>query len=179
MKAYIFSIGEPTTELCCWQLKRLGFEVVLYKDELSLWHKLKRLYTEADEDFVRVDADIIPNNNIKELISQTNPQYWWYHSMGWDMYANDIRPISVAYIKKQAIPIARKHIDEAKGELRPETYIFRLPQFDNPRRAITANIITGLHGYHQGEPNNKRVRNMKEKRGQNYDWELFDKVDRL
>lgn len=61
MKAYVTSIGEPTTDLCVWSLERNGFETVLIQDQTTLAEKLKRIYSEADEDFVRIDADVIVN----------------------------------------------------------------------------------------------------------------------
>jgi len=77
MKAFVFSIGERTTGLCVEQLEKMGFEVILYKDNTSLWDKLKRFYTEAletnEDKFLRIDADIIPNQNVKDLVYNTRP----------------------------------------------------------------------------------------------------------
>ena len=65
MNAYLCTIGEPTTNLCKSQLERFGFEVVLL-DKVEPWiDKYKRVIAMADEDCIRIDADIIPNKNIK------------------------------------------------------------------------------------------------------------------
>ena len=57
MKCYVTSIGEPTTDVCVWSLKRNGFDVELLQDNSSLQNKLKRIFEKADDDFLRVDAD--------------------------------------------------------------------------------------------------------------------------
>jgi hypothetical protein len=62
MKAFVTSIGEPTTDLCVWSLERNGFEVVLLNNGSLLADKLKSIYEQATDDFVRIDADVVVNS---------------------------------------------------------------------------------------------------------------------
>lgn len=174
MKAYIFSIGEPTTELCKWSLERQGFEtMIVYNPDTSLWTKLKWLYNHVDEDFLRVDADVICNTNVKKLEPQDN--CWWHTGMGFDWLKQDINSISIHWIKKQALSYLRANIGKFENAERPETELFRLEEFQNPRRCETYNVMTGLHGYKQGDLN--RVKESKERRGQPYDFELVERIN--
>lgn len=178
MKAYVFSIGEKTTDLCCELLKEYGFEVVLYQDQTSLWEKLKRFYTEAletdDEIFMRVDADIIPNRNLKRL---ANKAVGWTCASGFDWYSQDRRAISVHVIDREVIKKCISHIEEAKNEVRPETYLWRLKDINKYTR-IENEFNSGIHGYAQGDQR-KRIMQLKESRDQNYDWDLIDRIERL
>ena len=170
MKAYIFSMGEPTLQLCEWSLKRQGFEtVVVHNPETTFWSKLKWVYEHADDDFLRVDADIVCNKNIKKLEPQDN--CWWHQCFGWDWYAQDVLPISINWIKKESLSYLRTNIDRFENAERPESQMFRLDEFHNPRRCEVYNIIGGLHGY--GQKDIDRVRETKERRKQKgYDFEL-------
>lgn len=175
MKAIVFSIGESTTSLCADQLTRYGFDVEVWLDGTSLANKLKRLY-EYDEDILRVDADIIPNRFVKDVIPSKDD--WWVCASGWDWYANEIRAVSIHYMRKEALRVGRKHIDEALNMVRPETYISRLPEFYNPRRFRTIDVAAGLHGYGQ-KPHRERIKQLKDKRGQDYDWSLVERIEDL
>ena len=65
MKAYLCSVGELTTQICVDQLKLFGFDVILL-DEIEPWYdKYKRFIFQTEEDCIRIDADVIPNKNIK------------------------------------------------------------------------------------------------------------------
>lgn len=176
MKAYVTSIGEPTTDLCVWSLQRQGFLVYLINDpETSLWHKLIYIFNQADEDFLRVDADVVVNKNVVKMTKQKTR--WWYQGLTYDWYKQDITHGGVQYIRKPVIEIVRKHINEAEQLDRPETYLYRLPEFHNPRKCVTYQSVCGLNGYHQNAY--KRVKEVKESRGQfsNYDWELSERLD--
>ena len=102
MKAYITSIGETTTPLCYWSLQRLGFEpyVVRHKNT-SLWEKLEWIFNDADDDFLRVDADVVCNSNILELIEQTDGV--WFQSLTFDWFKQDTTHGGIQFIKKEAI----------------------------------------------------------------------------
>lgn len=175
MKAIVFSIGEKTTPLCAELMERYGFDVEVWQDDSPLWRKLERLY-DLDEDLVRVDADIIPNEEVTYLPRQTN--YWWLCASGWDWYANAVRPISIHFIKRQALAVGRKHIKGASGESRPETYIWRKPEMFNPRRCKVIDGVMGLHGYGQKDFRD-RIKNQKSTREQYYDWDLVERIEAL
>lgn len=179
MKAYVFSIGEPTTQLCCDQLESMGFEVILYLDKDSLWQKLKRFYTEAlattDEWFIRVDADIIPNSNVK-LLGESYPEQW-VCAQGFDWYKQDIGAISIHKMHRDVIAECLKHIDEAKAENRPESYLWRLRSV-NMKTDIDEDECYGIHGYGQ-VIHRERIKNLKLSRDQRYDWALVERIESL
>lgn len=177
MIAYVTSIGETTTDLCVWSLERQGFAVRLIKDPTSLWDKLRRIFAEADDDFVRVDADVVVNRNIKELVNQTD--LVWYQSLCFGWFSQDVVHGGVQFVRKEAIPTVREHINEAQRLERPESYLFRLEAFHNPRVCGTFNKVCGLHGY--GQRDIDRVKETKLRRGQwdNYDFELAERLSAL
>lgn len=181
MKAYVFSIGEKTTNLCCELMSHYGFEVVLYKDKTSLWEKLKRFYTEAldttEESFIRIDADIIPNKGVLKMLD-VKDACLWHCGVGWDWYKQDRGSISVHHMKRQAIEICFDHIEEAKKEIRPETYLWRLHEFHYPRSSHVIDISCGMHGYGQ-QDHRQRIKQLKDSRNQDYDWELVEKIEAL
>lgn len=177
MKCFVFSIGEKTTALCCELMKEYGFEVILYQDQTSLWEKLKRFYTEALESddyiFVRVDADIIPNRNVRNLTSN----YGWNCATGYDWYSQDRKAISVHVMERPIIEKCLAHIEEAKHEIRPETYLWRLPNV-NPYTSTQTDFSCGLHGYGQKD-HRVRIKDLKYNRNQFYDWALLDRIEAL
>ena len=173
MKAYIFSIGEPTVKLSQWSLERLGFQVVvIHNPDTSLWAKLKWLYSHEKEDFIRVDGDIIVNRNILKLEPQDN--CWWHCGLGYDWYHQDIGAISVHWVKQQALPYLKTNIDKFENAERPETELTRIEEFMNPRRFETYNLMCGLHGWNQKDID--RVEETKNRRGQEYDFELVKAI---
>lgn len=177
MKAYLTSIGETTTELCEWSLKRQGFDVVLLQSKTSLWDKLKAIFEDADDDFLRVDADVVVNKNVVDLVKQKD--LWWYQALTYDWYKQDSTHGGVQFIRKPAIEAVRKHIDEARRLNRPESYLYRLREFHEPRVCGTYEAICGLNGYKQTDM--QRVKNTKSDRGQysNYDWLLAERLNAL
>lgn len=178
MKAFIASIGEPTTELCVWALERQGFEVHLIEDkETSLADKLEQIYQQAGDDFIRIDADVIVNKNIKNLVLPKD--VWWVQAKCFGWYSQDIVNGGVQLISKKALPYLRDNVAMSKRHERPETYLYRIPEFHNPRRCVSIDMICGLHGYKQTDID--RVIATKERRGQldNYDFELARKLNEL
>ncbi len=178
MIAYVTSIGESTTELCKWSLERQGFQVFVLNDPSSLWDKLDRIFKASIKgDVLRVDADVIVNRNIKELVKQTD--LLWYQSLTYDWFKQDMTHGGVQFIREAAIPIINKHIDEAHRLERPESYLFRLQEFHNPRVCGTFKKICGLTGYKQTDK--QRVYDTKLRRGQidNYDFELAERIEAL
>lgn len=181
MRAFIFSIGERTTGLCQELMDDMGFETVLYQDNTSLWEKLKRFYTEAletdDEEFVRIDADIIPNRRVLDLI-KVNDGCLWHAAVGWDWYKQERGLISIHHMKRQAVAQCLENIESARDENRPETYLWRMQEFHYPRVCHGVDISCGLHGYGQTDQRD-RIEKLKESRNQDYDWELIRKIEAL
>lgn len=181
MIAYVTSIGESTTELCVWSLKRNGFEVELLQDGTSLAQKLKKIYELADDDFTRVDADVVPNRNftVENVRKQEHPDAWWiqFRTFGW--YSQTPIYGGVQFIKKEAIPYLRKSIDKYIYAERPETQVARIEEFYNPRRFVSSDMMMGLHGYKQNDV--ERIKRTKLNRNQfgEYDWELAERIGRL
>lgn len=177
MKAFVTSIGEPTTWLCCDQLRRYGFDVVILKDDRSLAEKLREIYTQADDDFLRVDADVVPNRRIRELVDDPLP-VWWVQARIFDWLQQDLATGGIQFIRKEALPHLREHVGRFLGAERPETQLYRLEAFHEPRRCVTSPVVAGLHGFRQGDL--ARVRAVKERRGQtNYDWPLVERLEAL
>lgn len=177
MRCYVFSIGEKTTDLCVELMKEYGFDVVLLQDDTSLWDKLKRFYTEAllsdDYIFARIDADIIPNQNVKRLDSGLG----WQCASGYDWYSQDRKAISIHIMERPIIEKCLDHIEEAKNQIRPETYLWRLPEI-NPYTGIQDSFNSGLHGYGQRD-HRQRIKDLKHNRNQPYDWDLLDRIEKL
>lgn len=177
MIAYVTSIGETTTELCVWSLERQGFEVRLIQDRSSLWDKLKRIFSEADNDFLRVDADVVVNRNVNELIKQN--ELVWYQAKTFGWFSQDVINGGIQFVRKEAINTVNSHINEAMFLHRPESYLYRLKEFHEPRVCGTFDKVCGIHGYKQIDKD--RVKQVKAERGQlaNYDFELAERLEEL
>lgn len=178
MKAYVCSIGEKTTQLCCDQLKRYGFEIILL-DEKESWHKKYLRFIElADEDCVRIDADIIPNRNIKKLLTEdvsgaTMIQYGHYC-----LYKNMPSIGNPCLYTKKALDIIKLNINNIH-ETRPETSAWRLDGIR--QRAITDDTIMGIHGFFQDIKDVERAKHNKihRKQSNQFDFDLVDKIMKL
>lgn len=180
MKAFVTSLGEPTTELCLWSLRRNGFDPVLIEGKDSLAQKLKRIYEQADGGFVRVDGDVVPNKRLDtNCVVPVLPHFWWYQFTTFDWYQQRVMPGGVHFITKEAIPILRSNIDKFMTAERPESQLYRLDEFHNPRRCVTEYINVGLHGF--GVRDLKPIWETKKRRGQlgNYDFELVERLNKL
>lgn len=181
MKAYVFSIGETTTNLCVELMKEMGFEVILYNDQTSLWDKLRRFYTEAlqtdDKEFVRIDADIIPNKRTLDLL-KVNDGCLWHCAVGWDWYKQERGAISIHHMKREAVAICLQNIKQARDKNRPESYLWRMQEFHYPRVCHLINISCGMHGYGQKDQR-ERIKSLKESRNQEYDWTLVERIENL
>lgn len=175
MKAIVFSIGEPTTNLCVEALKRQNLEVEVYNDGSRFTEKYKRLMTEnQDSEFLRVDADIIVNHRINEYLEQAKD---WSCAYGWVWWQQDLAPISVMYYSKPIVEIIKKHLydkDFLKTS-RPEQYMWSLPELKG--RIHKINVPLGIKGY--GIRSLNPVKERKANRGQEYDWRWIEKVNEL
>lgn len=177
MKAFVFSIGEKTTDLCVELMKSYGFEVILYQDQTSLWEKLKRFYTEAletdDSHFVRIDADVIPLTNPIKM----HNYYGWTCASGFDWYKLNDGAISIHKIDRNIIGLCLDKIELAKNQNRPESYLWRLPEV-NKYTEVEETRVWGIHGYGQTDQRD-RIKKLKASRDQKYDWELVEKIEAL
>lgn len=184
MKAYITSVGEPTTQLCDWALKRNGWNVeLLFDGNTSLADKLEFIYETATEDFLRVDADVIVNrfctpDFIKEQMDK-QPDTWWLQFQCWGWYGQQPIYGGVQFIKIEALEALRSNIKRFKHTSRPETAISRINEFYNPRRFQSVDTLLGIHGY--GIKDLKPIIIQKANRGQssNYDFELAKRLNEL
>lgn len=181
MIAFVTSTGEPTTELCRWALERNGFEVIIVQNKKTLWDKLKLIYSLIDEDFVRVDADVIVNNKLTayNISSKLENGVWWYQYLTFDWYKQDTTHGGVQFIRKKALQDLRNNIDKFVTSERPESQMYRLDEFENPRRGKTIPEIMGIHGY--GIQDIASVMQTKERRNQmgNYDFKLVERLNAL
>ena len=180
MKAYVTSVGEITTDLCVWSLERNGFEVVLIQNPSTLASKLEEIYNRADDDFVRVDADVVPNKILTPEMVQApyDREVWWVQFLTYDWYKQDATHGGVQFIRKEALPVLRERVRDAVDLERPESHLYRLAEFYGPRRCETHPAIVGLHGY---KNDSSRAKETKQRRGQyyDYDFELAKKLDEL
>lgn len=181
MIAFITSIGEITTDLCIWSLERNGFETVVIKDRTTLWDKLKRIYTDANGDFVRVDADTVPNRQFTPENVRTAGENisWWLQFQTFDWHKQGLAWGGIQAIRKEALPYLRASVDKYQTKIRPETELTRIPQFYSPRRFTSVPAVMGVHGYKATDI--KRVKELKQMRNQydTYDWELEERLNSL
>lgn len=182
MKAYITSIGELTRDLCIWALERNGFDVEVIEGRNSLAEKLSMIYNSADNDFIRIDADVIVNKNFTpEFITWLeleNPEILWWQFTLFDWFKLDIAH-NTSFIRKEAIPALRNNIDKMINFNRPETAMSRISDFYEPRRFETyKDKLIGLHGY-RGDI--KRTKELKHIRNQQdyYDFEMTERLNEL
>jgi len=178
-KAFVTSVSERTTQICCEQLEKYGFEVVLL-DKKELWlGKYKKFIQSAQEDCLRVDADVIVNRRVK-LIPGQNKDAWVIQNLVFDLYKLDLTMTSPVFYRKGALDIIKKNLDKLSST-RPEASALRLPKV-NPR-VFKGDWVVGLHGFLQDDETIKRARQNKIARGHlekyNYDFYLVDKLKKL
>jgi hypothetical protein len=180
MKAVVTSIGEITRDMCIWSLERNGFDVVVYDDPSTLADKLKRIYHDLDENFIRVDADVVVNRNITpKMMEQLTYHAWWIQFQSFSWFTMDRIWGGVQYIKQPALKALRENIDAHMRDIRPETSMTRLPEFYDPRRFESHAVIAGIHGFAAQDMD--RIKDLKRARNQydTYDWELAEKMMEL
>lgn len=146
LKAYLTTIGEPTTALCKSQLEKLGFEVVLLDKKEDWPTKYKRFIDLANEDCLRIDADIVLFNDfnvetLKKDISELNQdviaQYQVVHFSKFKIHTG--QPL---YYSKRILEIAKGLPVSAK---RPETAMWRRPEIISYTKTIEK--VVGLHQF--------------------------------
>jgi len=177
MIAYVTSVGEKTTQICVDQLKSFGFDVVLLDGVESWPNKYRRFINEAREDCIRVDADVIVNENIGVAIMKVIDRDVLMSQFSvYDFYKNNTSVGNPVYYTKKALEIIREHIKEI-DDRRPEASAWRLKEINEYTITIESEIV-GLHGFGQDDETVARARKNKENRGQ-IDMYNFDLVGRL
>ncbi|TAL08185.1 MAG: hypothetical protein EPO02_13440 [Nitrospirae bacterium] len=182
MKAYVTSIGEPTRELCIWALQRNGFDTFSISGNESLAEKLKYIYDQVDDDFVRIDADVIVNKSFTPemlgWVQAKNHDIWWWQFTLFDWFKLDIAH-NTSFIKKEAIPALRANIEKFMHKNRPETEMSRIKEFYEPRRFETyQDEIIGLHGYKCDTESAKKLKHIRNQQDL-YDFEMAERLNQL
>lgn len=182
MIAYVTSIGEATTDICVWQLKRFGFDVVLLKGKESWFDKYSRFIDMADiegEDCLRVDADIIVNKAIKKVQDDNCGRTVLMTQYAvWDFYKNAISNTCPIYYSKEALPIIERNLNRLDNQ-RPECSASRLKEV-HPEFDINARIV-GTHGFFQRPADMDRAYESRKRKRQlgEFDFELVNKIREL
>jgi hypothetical protein len=181
MKAFVTSIGESTRDLCLWSLARNGFEPILIENGGLLVDKLQKVYKLADADFVRIDADVVVNQNFKPdyLQSLALDDAWWVQFKTYDWLKQDLSYGGVQFYKKAALKALRKNVEQYHDADRPETQLSRLPEFHNPRRFITVEKSVGIHGFAINDLERVQRQKSKRKYFATYDFELAERLEDL
>ena len=139
MRAYLCSISESTEQVCRSQLEKLGFEVVLL-NEIESWPvKYKRFIDLANEDCLRIDADIILFNDfiIPEMEDCVMAQFQVIDRKKFAIHSG--QPV---YYSKKLLEIAKKI---PVKNIRPETSMWREPEIIKHTRTIEK--VVGLHQF--------------------------------
>lgn len=142
-------------------------------DKKESWYdKYKRFIFLADDDCIRIDADVIPNERISQL-----EQFAALMVQGctYDFYKNAIGITSPVFYSKVAIDIIRDNFNMI-GRDRPETDASRIPQINSKLHNIQT--VIGMHGFFQNKEDLERHKKNKKDRKQMelYDFELAEKL---
>jgi len=179
MKAFVTSIGERTTQICCEQLEKFGFKVILLDKKEPWLDKYKRFIEMAKNDCFRVDADVIPNSNIL-LVPDLSKEAWTIQNWVFDFYKNDMTLTSPIFYRKRALDEIRKNLDKLSSS-RPEASALRLPEVN--KHICVGGLILGSHGLFQDSETIERAKKHKVERGQlekyKYDFGLVYKLKKL
>ena len=127
MTAYVTSVGEKTTRICCDQLTKFGFDVVLLGEKESWLEKYKKFVNMACEkgkNCLRVDADIIPNKHIKKVGKEEELGMMIQYSL-YDFYQNDVKVGAPMFYKLKALQLIRDNFNKLHPT-RPEASAWRL-----------------------------------------------------
>ncbi len=169
MKAYLTTIGEPTTNIARFQLDKLGFEVILMDVKEPWIQKYTRFIEQANENCLRVDADVVVNRHILDCLrlgDDVMAQFSCY-----DFYRNDIHASWPIYYGKNILNILKQNIEKLEIA-RPEASAWRLPEIQP--HTVTFEGCYGSHGIGADKDMIDRAIDNKIKRGQmdEYDFAL-------
>lgn len=179
MKAYVCTIGEPLTDICAEQLEKFGFEVRLIEGNQPWSDKYANFISMADDDCIRIDADTIPNKEIKQLLRHipSNADMIQFH--GYDLYKNKVGITTPIFYSKRAIEFIRDHFNELDLR-RPEASAWRLLEKEG-FRVLTHLAVVAIHGLYLREEDIKRHKKHKIERKQieEYDFDLIEKLQKI
>jgi len=180
MIAYVTSIGEATTGICVWQLKRFGFEVILLGGKEDWFDKYCRFIDEAEkrnENCFRVDADIIVNKKI-ESIEFYDYDFYMAQFTVWDFYKNDISQSCPILYGIDSFKIIKNNLNKIDKQ-RPECSASRLEKI-HPRFVKNSTIV-GMHGFFQDLDDQKRAYESRKRKNQldEFDFDLVNKIREL
>lgn len=186
MKAYLTSIGEATTQICKDQLERFGFEVVLLDGKepwIDKYRKFIEIGSEAYENCIRIDADVIPNAGIKAVFDDIP---YWENILSngpvlmaqwncYDFYRNGVGVCSPVYYSKEALLIIREDWSEL-DKRRPEATAWRIKRINEYTQ--TGNAIVGMHGFFQdkGHLDRHLENKIERKQMEEYDFDLAQRL---
>lgn len=174
-KAVVLSMGEATTKICCDQLIRYGFDVVLIEGKETMLEKYKLFIETAiklgEEIIVKVDADVIVNESIKDVKTEGVTAYQTYN-----FYTNKLGYNGVMVYSKKVLEIIAGKLDYLEV-LRPECSANRLKEVNCHLNHLQ--VVVGLHGFFQTSEDMKRVRHHTLERGHIYDDEFINKIQAI
>lgn len=185
--AYLFSIGESTTELSKWALEHYGFKVVLLQDpSTTLSQKYEQFLELAQgQDWViRCDADIVVNKAFEHQVKlitnfwEQKPEFhdiWWFQFSTFCVMKQQIIHGPPMLMRKELIDYGQKFKkDFFHGISRPETAFFRDASVNahTTTRDLINNGVVGMHGYKQRPEDIERVLAQKRDRNQLNEWDL-------
>lgn len=177
MKAYVTSIGEKTTQICCEQLERYGFEVVLL-DQIEPWiDKYKRFIEIAEGPCLRIDADVVVNSNILPFYNSCiKSNVVLSDCQVYDFYKNGLSYAGVVFYSQEAIDIIKQNLSKIKVT-RPERSMTTLLG----DKKQSSDWLVGMHGFFQDADTFGRAKVNKKTRGQleEYDFKLAGKLMKL
>lgn len=168
MKAFVTSIGEKTTSLCVNQLKRLGYDVVLLDRNEPWVTKYKRFLELADNNCLRVDADVIVNENLSlknlEQITKIYQDRLMIQFQIFDLYSLDIRVGQPIYYHKAVFKKIKENLGSIDSK-RPESWAWRLPVV-NKNTSSCEDRVCGVHGFWQTNDDMARAIDHRKERDQ-------------
>lgn len=184
MKAFIFSVGENTTNLCKRLMDGFHFDTTVIGGKETMIEKYARfieLAYKSGEDVLKIDADIIPNRHIKEIYNDVmeakNRGALMIQYQNYCLYKNGPNIGNPVFYRKEAIDIIRKHFDKLDPK-RPEASAWRLPQINTWTQ--TSDLLVGLHGAYQRkeEVDRARVNKIERKQDALYDFSVIEELMR-
>lgn len=200
IKAYLFSIGESTTELSKWAMERLGFKVVvLYDPKTTLSQKYEQFLKLAHEDntewVIRLDADVIVNkhflNEVKMIThfgggkqaEEKKDKVLWWQFPTYCMLKQKMNHGSPMLMHKDIIAYGYKEHKKYffRDESRPETAFWRETQINlhTETRKLAEGVYVGIHGYQQYPQDIARVLLQKHHRRQGHIYDDEELIKRI
>lgn len=175
MIAVVFSVGEETTDICVEALEKQGCEVIVLDSQSSFVDKLKQMCDMNLDELIRVDADIIVNDNLKAYLDLARESRSWCKPYGWIWWDQNYSTISVCYFDKYIINQLKTHMNDPEllKTKRPERYLWCLD--DIPTTKV--DLPVGIKGY--GVRDLRKTISTKDGRGQKYDWDWVRKLNSL